>query len=244
MVFATEEDDQTLMMIHVLQGEREMAKDNISLGLFKLDGIPPAPRYEQEVEVTFKIDADGILNVSAEILETGRKKVIKVAEATQLSEEEITRRIIEATKFDEEDERRTELIKVRNRAEAVLYGARKLMAEINGKISEDEERNLQRTLESLKAVLNGGDIQKIKGHTDELIELMHGITTKVRTMSQAKMLVSSVEKKFGHRIPSEEKRKVEVAAKRLVEAPYKSARQEMDKLKEIITSLEVDHAEG
>jgi len=243
MVFATEEDGQTSMMIHVLQGEREMAKDDISLGLFKLDGIPPAPRYEQEVEVTFKIDADGILTVSAEILETGKKEAIKVAKPTELSKEEITRMIIDATKFDYIDERRKKIVETHNLAKAVIYGTEKSMGEICEKISEWEKGKLQETLEKLKATLNSNNAQKITEYTDELMELVKGVTMKVKMVGQAKALMSSVEKRLDDKVPSEKRRKIREALKRLEEAPYKGIRKEMNKLKEMITLLEADNGE-
>jgi len=243
MVFATEEDGQTSMMIHVLQGEREMAKDNLSLGLFKLDGIPPAPRYEQEVEVTFKIDADGILNVSAEILETGKKEAIKVTKPTELSGEEITRMIIEATRFDEVDERKKEIIETCNRAEAVIYATEKSIEEISGKISEMEKKKLEETLGKLKTALNGGNVQKIREYTDELLELVKGVTTKVKKVSQAKTLMSSVEKRMGNVVSIEKREKVREAVERLEGASYKDVGKEMNKLKEMIALLEADRGE-
>jgi len=243
MVFATEEDGQTSMVIHVLQGEREMAKDNISLGLFKLDGIPPAPRYEQEVEVTFKIDADGILTVFAEILETGKKEAIRVTKPTELSKEEITRMIIDATKFGDIDEQRKKIVEICNRAKAVIYGTEKSMEEICGKISEWERRKLEETLERLKAALNNNSAQKITKYTDELLELVKGVTMKVKKVSLAKTLMSSVEKRLGDKVSSEKRGKIREAVKRLEEAPYKGVRKEMDKLKETITLLEADHGE-
>jgi len=243
MIFATEEENQASMMIHVLQGEREMAKDNISLGLFKLDGIPPAPRYEQEVEVTFQIDANGILNVSAEILETGKKEAIKVTKPTELSEKEITRMIIEATKFDEVDERKKEIIETRNRAEAVIYGTEKSMEEICGKISEREKRELEETLGKLKTALNGGNPQKIKGCTDELLEQVKGVNMKVKKISQAKTLMSSMASRLRDEGSSVERRKFEEVVKRLEQAPYKDLEKEMNKLKEMITLLEVGDGE-
>ena len=243
MIFATEEQDQTSMMVHVLQGEREMAKDNISLGLFKLDGIPPAPRYEQETEVTFQIDADGILNVSAEILETGKKEAIKVTKPTELSEEEITRMIIEATKFDEVDKSKRKIVEICNRAEAVIYATEKSIEKIRGKISEMEKRKLEETLEKLKTALNGGKPQKIKEYTDETFELVKGMTTKVKKVSQAKTLVSSIEKRLSDKVSNEERRKIEEAVKRLEEALYTDVGKEMNSLKEMITLLEVDYGE-
>ena len=243
MIFVTEEEDQTSMMIHVLQGEREMAKDNISLGLFKLDGIPPAPRYEQEVEVTFQIDADGILNVSTEILETGKKEAIKVTKPTELSEEEITRMIIEATKFDKVDKRKKEIVETCNRAEAVIYATEKSIEEIGRKISEGEKRKLEETLGKLKTALNGDNTQKIQGYTDELLELVKGANMKVKKISQAKRLVSSVEKRLRGKVSREERRKVEEAVKRFEGTPYKDVGKEMNKLKEMIILLEADYGE-
>ena len=243
MIFATEEDGQTSMMIHVLQGEREMTRGNVSLGLFKLDGIPPAPRYEQEVEVTFKIDASGILSVSAEILETGKGEAIKITRPTALSAEEITRMIIEATRFSEVDERKKEIIEARNRAKAVIYETEKAVEKMNGKISEREKKTLEETLEKLKAALNGGNAQRIKEYTDELLELVNGVTMKVKTVSQAKILMCSVEKRRSDKAFGEEIRKIRETVKRLEEAPYKDAGKEMKKLKEMITLLEAIHGE-
>jgi len=243
MVFATEEDNQTSIMIHVLQGEREMAKDNISLGLFKLDGIPPAPRYEQEVEVTFRIDADGILNVSAEILETGEKEVITVTKPTVLSKEEITRMIIEATRFQETDESKREIIEVCNRAKAVIYGTEKAIKQTNSEISGREKKELEKGLEKLRAVLNSSNTEKIEAYTDELVKLEKGLTAKVRKVSQAKALVSSVEHRLRDKLCTEERRKIKKAVKRLEETPHKDVEKETTKLKEMITLLEADYEE-
>ena len=243
MIFATEEDDQTSMMIHILQGEREMTKDNVSLGLFKLDGIPPAPRYEQKVEVAFKIDADGILGVSAEILETGKEEAIKITKPTALSAEEITRMIIEATRFSEVDERKKEIIEACNRAKAVIYETEKAVEKMNGKISEREKKTLEETLEKLKAALNGGNALRIKEYTDELLEFVNGVTMKVKTVSQAKILMCSVQKRLSDKAFGEEIRKIRETVKRLEEAPYKDAGKEMKKLKEMITLLEAVRGE-
>jgi molecular chaperone DnaK len=243
MIFATEEENQTSMMIHILQGEREMAKDNISLGLFKLDGIPPAPRYEQETEVTFQIDANGILNVSAEILETGKREVIKMTKPTNLSEEEITRMIIEATKFDKVDESKKGIIEICNRAQAVIYATKKSIEEMGGEISEREKRTVEETLGKLETALNGGKIQKIREYTNELLELVKGVTTKVKKVSQAKTLVSSIEKRLSDKVSNEERRKIEEAVKRVEETPYRDVGKEMNKLKEMITLLEADYGE-
>lgn len=236
MTFATYEDYQTAMMVHVLQGEREMANDNISLGLFRLDGIPPEPRYEQKVEVTFKIDPDGILTVSAEILETEEKKAIKVTKTTRLSEDEIERMIIEATKFDEMDERKKEIVEARNRAEAAIYAAQKLIEEKDGRDSDIEEEALGETLEKLKAALtlNGCALNKVKEFTRELLELIGNVNTKRKKIRQAKILVSSAEKRLECELSIEKRRKMAAALKELEEAPCKDVDKKMNKLKETI----------
>ena len=240
MMFATEKDGQTSMMIHVLQGEREMAKDNMSVGLFKLDGIPQASRYEQKVEVTFKIDANGILTVSAEILETGKKEAINVAETKSLSEEEITKIIIEATKFNEADEKGKEAVETRNHAEAVIYATQKLMAETSGKISEREKQLLKETSAKLKARLDDSKLQSVKEYTDELRELVAGAKMKLKKMSQAEALLSSVERKLGDRLSSEKKRTLRKAFKMLEVTPYEHVNAEIIKLKEMAILLETD----
>lgn len=244
MIFATEEDGQTSMMIHVLQGEREMAQDNISVGLFKLGGIPPAPKYEQKVEVTFKIDVNGILTVSAEVLETGKKEAIKVAETKNLSEEEITRMIIEATKFNERDEKEKEVIETRNRAAALIYAAQKSIEEAGEKISEREKRSLEEASERLKAALDGYKLQKVKECTDELFELMEGVNIKVKKVSQAKTLLSSMERRLCDKLSSEKRRKIREAVKRLEESPYEHVSEEIIRLKELVYLLEADSGEG
>jgi len=240
MMFATEKDGQTSMMIHVLQGEREMTKDNMSVGLFKLDGIPQASRYEQKVEVTFKIDVNGILTVSAEILETGKKEAVKVAETKSLSEEEITKIIIEATKFNEADEKGKEAVETRNHAEAVIYATQKLMAETSGKISEREKQLLKETSAKLKARLDDSKLQSVKEYTDELRELVAGAKMKLKKMSQAEALLSSVERKLGDRLSSEKKRKLRKAFKMLEVTPYEHVNAEIIKLKEMAILLETD----
>jgi len=244
MIFATEEDGQTSMMIHVLQGEREMAKDNMSVGLFKLDNIPQAPKYEQKVEVTFKIDTNGILTVSAEILETGQKAAINIAETKSLSEEAITKMIIEATKFDEADEKGKEAVETRNRAAAVIYATQKLIGEASGKISEREKRSLEEASARLKVALDSSKHQGVKECTDELRELIAGVKVKLKKVGQAEALLSSVERKLGDRLSSEEKRKIRKALKRLEDTPYSHVNAEIIKLKEMAILLEADCGEG
>jgi len=241
MVFGTEEDGQTSMMIHVLQGEREMARDNMSLGLLRLDGIPTAPRYEQEVEVTFQIDADGLLNVSAEILTTGKKETVMLTRPTELSKDELARIIIEATKFSETDEQKKRTAETFNRARAAIYGAEKTMENIGPKISEREKEEIEGTLRKLRKTLRVGNAKKSQKYTDDLLELMHGASLKVRKQVQAKMLLSSLERNLADKLATEERRKVQQAIKRLEEVPYGDVAKEMSKLKGMIRLLEADH---
>jgi len=241
MVFATEEDGQTSMMIHVLQGEREMAKDNMSLGLFMLDGIPPAPRYEQEVEVTFKIDADGILRVSAEIIETGKEEAIEVNKTKGLSVEDITRMIIDATKSSEMDGERRKIAEVLNRARAAIYVAEKSMEEIGGKMCENERTQIKETLKKLKATLRTRSIRKTGKYTDELLEQAQLASMKVKKVAQVRMLVSSAEKRWADKIPTEERMRMEEAVKKIEEVPSETAARETEKLKQMINLLEANY---
>lgn len=238
MVFATEEDNQTSMMIHVLQGEREMAKDNMSLGLFKLDGILPAPEHEQKVEVTFRIDADGILCVSAEILETGKKETIRVLKSTVLSAEDITRMIVEATKFNDLDKKRKEKVEIRCRAKNVIYETNKMIEEIIGRITEEEKHALEETLNRLEGALNSSNTQNIKDYTDMLVEQTNGIAMKAKMVSQARMLTSAMETRLDKKGSSGERKEIRETMKRLEKVPYEDARKEMNKLKEMIALLE------
>jgi molecular chaperone DnaK len=243
MTFATQENNQTSMMIHVLQGEREMAKDNVSVGLFKLNGIPKAPKYEQKVEVTFKIDANGILTVSAEILETGKTEIIRLAETRAFSQEEITKIIIEATKFSEQDEKEKETVEIQNRATAVIYLTQKLLKEEGGRFPDHEKVRLHELLQFLKAAIDDREINKIKEATENLVKLTGSLNLKLKNVRQAKMLLSSLERRLGDKLPSEEKTKVKEAVKRLEEAQHEHIAEEALNLKEMVTLLEADYGE-
>jgi molecular chaperone DnaK len=243
MTFATKENNQTSMMIHVLQGEREMAKDNISVGLFKLNGIPKAPKYEQKVEVTFKIDANGILTVSAEILETGKTEIIRLAETRNLSQEEITNIIIEATKFNEQDEKEKEAVEIQNRATAAIYLTQKLLKEEGGRFPDGEKVSLRESLQHLKAAIDDHETHKIKEATENLVKLTENLNLKLKNVRQAKMLLSSLERRLCDKLPSEEKTRIKEAVKRLEEAQNEQITEEALNLKEMVTLLEADYGE-
>ena len=178
-IFTTAADGQTSVDIHVLQGERQMAKDNMTLGRFQLTGIPPAPRGVPQIEVTFDIDANGIVNVSAKDLGTGKEQKITITASTNLTDEEIERKVKEAEKFAEEDRKKKEEIEVRNNGDSMVYQTEKLLKELEGKISDDEKSKVESKLEELKKALEGDDIEKIKTKTEELTQEFYGVSQKM-----------------------------------------------------------------
>ncbi len=167
-IFSTAADNQTSVEIHVLQGEREMASDNKSLGRFILDGIPPAPRGVPQVEVTFDIDANGILNVSAKDKASGKEQKIVITASTGLTQEEIERMRTDAELHADEDKKKREMIEVKNTAEATLYQTEKTVKEYGDKLSADVKSEVEGKLAALKAVKDGDDIEAIKRSLEDL----------------------------------------------------------------------------
>jgi len=178
-IFTTAADGQTSVDIHVLQGERQMAHDNMTLGRFQLTGIPPAPRGIPQIEVTFDIDANGIVNVSAKDLGTGKEQKITITASTNLSDEEIEKKVKEAEKFAEEDKKKKEEIEVRNNGDSMVYQTEKLLKELEGKISEDEKSKVEAKLEELKKALEGNNMEEIKTKTEELTQEFYGVSQKM-----------------------------------------------------------------
>ena len=178
-IFTTAADNQTSVEVHVVQGERPMAKDNKSLGRFILDGIPPAPRGVPQIEVTFDIDSNGILSVTAKDKATGRSQSIRIEGATGLSKEEIERMKKEAEEHLEEDKRKKELTEARNIAENLIYTAEKTLKENANKISQEDKQELENKINELKNAENTEDIQTIKQKTDELSKLLSSIGEKL-----------------------------------------------------------------
>lgn len=170
-IFSTAEDNQTAVDIHVLQGERPMAADNISLGRFRLDGIPPAPRGVPQIEVTFDIDANGILNVSARDKATGREQKVTITATTNLSKEEINRLIEEARKHEAEDRRRRELVEARNIADNAVYQVEKTLRERGEAIPADLRREAEERVNDLRQAMNGDDIQRIRNLTEQVNQI-------------------------------------------------------------------------
>lgn len=184
-IFSTAADNQTAVDIHVMQGEREMAAGNITLGRFQLTGIAPAPRGIPQIEVTFDIDANGIVNVSAKDMGTGKEQRITITSSTNLSEDEINQKVKEAEQFAEEDKKRKEEIEERNKAENLVYETEKALKELEGKISDDEKKSVEDAKEELKKALEANNPEDIKAKTETLTEKFHAISTKLYEQAQA-----------------------------------------------------------
>lgn len=178
-IFTTAADNQTAVEIHVLQGERPMAADNKSLGRFILDGIPPAPRGVPQIEVTFDIDANGILSVSAKDLATGKEQSIKITGSTKLSEEEVERMRKEAEAHAEEDRKKKELVEAINNADSLIYATEKTLKDLEGKIEKSTEEEIRKAIEDLKNKINSKDIQAIKEATNALSEKIQKASVEV-----------------------------------------------------------------
>jgi molecular chaperone DnaK len=178
-VFSTAADNQPAVDIHVMQGEREFASGNITLGRFQLTGIPPAPRGVPQIEVTFDIDANGIVNVSAKDLGTGKEQSISITSSNKLSEDEINAKVKEAEQFADEDKKRKEEVEIRNQAEALVYETEKSMKELEGKISADEESKITALKDELKTALEGTDIEAVKTKNEALMNEFQAISQKL-----------------------------------------------------------------
>ncbi|QEK12369.1 molecular chaperone DnaK [Crassaminicella thermophila] len=184
-IFSTAADNQTAVDIHVLQGERQMAADNTTLGRFQLTGIMPAPRGVPQIEVTFDIDANGIVNVSAKDKGTGKEQKITITASTNLSDEEIEKKIKEAEKFAEEDKKRKEAIEAKNKADTMVYETEKALKEVGDKISAEDKSNVESKLEALKKALEGDNTEEIKKATEELTSAFHVLSQKMYEQAAA-----------------------------------------------------------
>ncbi|MEP6987117.1 MAG: Hsp70 family protein, partial [Chloroflexota bacterium] len=167
-VFSTAADGQTQVEIHVVQGERPMANDNKSLGKFILDGIPPAPRGVPQVEVTFDIDANGIINVSASDKATGRAQKITITASSGLSDAEIEKMVKDAEAHASEDLKRKEQVEVKNTADSTIFSAEKVLKDFADKLPEDAKKQTQEKIDATRKAVEGGDLEKIKAATDVL----------------------------------------------------------------------------
>ncbi|GAB4503570.1 MAG: molecular chaperone DnaK [Anaerolineales bacterium] len=183
-VYSTAADNQTAVDIHVLQGERPMAADNMSLGRFRLDGIPPAPRGIPQIEVTFDIDANGILNVTARDKATGKEQKVTITASTNLSKEEIERKVQEARQHEAEDRKRRELIEVRNMADNLAYQTEKTLRELGDKVPAAERSNIESKINDLKQAAQGEDTARIKQLTEEVQQAFHALSQQLYAQGQ------------------------------------------------------------
>ncbi|HEU6438523.1 MAG TPA: Hsp70 family protein, partial [Nitratidesulfovibrio sp.] len=182
--FTTAADNQPSVSIHVLQGERPMAGDNMTLGRFELSGIPPAMRGTPQVEVTFDIDANGIVNVSAKDLGTGKEQSIRITASSGLSESEIQRLIKEAESHADEDKKKQELIEARNQADGLIYGTEKSIADLGDKLDAATKADIEGKIEALKKVMDGSDLAAIKTASEELSQASHKLAEQLYQQSQ------------------------------------------------------------
>ncbi len=207
-IFTTAADSQTSVEIHVTQGERPMAADNTSLGRFHLDGILPAPRGIPQIEVTFDIDANGILNVTAKDLGTGKEASIRITASTKLPKEQIDEMVKEAERYGEDDRKRKEEIELRNQADSLVYTTEKTIEELGEKIAADQREKVERAKDTLKESLKGTDITKIKTDVDELTKALHEVSAVIyqeaaRQAAEAEAAAGKTEPEAGEKAESE-----------------------------------------
>jgi molecular chaperone DnaK len=178
-IFSTATDNQTSVDIHVLQGEREFAKDNKTLGRFELSGIPPAPRGVPQIEVTFDIDANGIVHVTAKDKGTGKEQDITIRSSSGLSDEEIDRMVKEAKEYAEEDKKRKEAVEVRNEADSLIYQTEKTIKELGDKVDKEDLEKIEKAKQELKDIMDKDDLEAIKEKKEALSEAIYAVTTKM-----------------------------------------------------------------
>ena len=184
-IFSTAADGQTSVEVHVLQGEREFAKDNKTLGIFHLDGIAPAPRGIPQIEVTFDIDANGIVHVSAKDLGTGKENNITITSSTNMSKDDIDKAVKDAEAYAAEDKKRRESVDIRNNADQMIYQTEKTVSELGDKVSADEKASIDAAKEALKEALKGEDIEVIKAKQEELQKALYPISERIYKEAQA-----------------------------------------------------------
>jgi molecular chaperone DnaK len=178
-IFSTAEDNQSAVDVHVLQGERQMAADNKTLGMFRLEGIPPAPRGMPQIEVTFDIDANGILNVSAKDKATGKEQKIQITATTNLSEEEVEAMVRNARTHEAEDRRARELADARNRADHFIYSVQKTLNELGDRVPQTERGVVENIINELQRALEGDDARRINDLIQQLEQASHAFSQQL-----------------------------------------------------------------
>ncbi len=215
-IFSTAADSQTTVEIHVLQGERAMSYDNVTLGRFNLVGIPPAPRGIPQIEVTFDIDANGILHVTAKDLGTGKEQKMTITAPLKMASDEIDRKIKDAEKFAEEDRKRKEKVEVTNQADTLIYSTEKTLKELGDKVSGDQKQKVEKAIEVAKDALKSEDVGRIKSAIEDLTKEMHAIST-ILYQQQAQQQQQQGQPQEGQQEASGEEKKDE----KVTDAEYK-----------------------
>jgi len=183
-IFSTAADNQTSVDIHVLQGERPVASGNTTLGRFQLVGIPPAPRGIPQIEVTFDIDANGIMNVSAKDMGTGKEQAITITAPNKLSEDEIDQKVKEAEMHAEEDKKRQEEVQIRNDADSMIYTSEKTLEELGDKVQADQKTKIEELVKELLELVAGDDLEAIKTKTRELTKVVQEVGAAIYQQAQ------------------------------------------------------------
>jgi len=202
-IFSTAQDGQTAVTIHVLQGERTLAADNMTLGRFNLEGIPPAPRGMPQIEVTFDIDANGIMNVTAQDKATGKEQKITITASTNMSKDEVERKVQEAQRYEAEDRRRRELIQARNTADQMIYQTEKTLGELDGQVPEADRATIQQTIEDLKRVKDGDDAARIQQLTEQLQQASYAIGQQMYAQQAAAQQQAAGQQAGGQQAPGQ-----------------------------------------
>ncbi|MCM8779163.1 MAG: Hsp70 family protein, partial [Candidatus Omnitrophica bacterium] len=215
-IFSTASDNQTAVTIRVLQGERPMADDNVELGRFDLIGIPPAPRGVPKIEVTFDIDANGIVHVSAKDLGTGKEQSMRITAPKKLSKEEIEKMIKEAEKFAEADKKRREEVELINQADTLVYTTERSLKEFGDRVSQTERMEIEQKLNDLKAAIKDKNIERIKRGMEELSRASHKLAEEVYKQATSGKREKTEEEKKEGKAESQEGKKEDI-----IDAEYK-----------------------
>jgi len=222
-VFTTAADYQTTVTVHVLQGERTMSADNVSLGMFNLEGISPAARGVPQIEVTYDIDANGIINVSAKDTATNKEQKITISASTKLSDEEKERLIKDAEKYAGDDKKKKEEVEIQNSTESMIYTAEKTKTDLKDKISKEQEEKLDKGIADLKEVLKSKDIEKMKSSSEELGKILQEIS------AQAYQQASTAQQAESQKQAEDEAGEKEEKKEKVVDADYKVVDEDEDK---------------
>lgn len=220
-IFSTASDFQTAVTVHVLQGERPMAADNVSLGQFNLLGIPPAPRGVPQIDVTFDIDASGILNVSAKDLGTGKEQKTTITASTKLPKNDVERMIKQAKEHEEEDKKRKEEVEVRNNADSLIYTTEKTVSELGDKLSKEHKEKVESALKEAKASLQGKDLSKIKQDTENLQKILQEAGASIYQEATKKQAKEQARQASGSGEPEEGKDRSKEDHENVVDADFK-----------------------